>query len=261
MTRYVNELGQIAPEIYGCCDRKNHCGYNNRPDSNTKPSPIKVPPPLPISYTDPGMVNKDYKHNNLYLFLKNKFGSQEANKACKMYEIGSSEHWPMSTIFWFKDIEMRYRGGMIIKYNTNGKRVREPFSHNTYVHKALKMQGYNYSMCLFGEHLVKSSVKTIAIVEAPKSAIIGNIMWPDYLWIATNGLTTLQPYFLEPLKGRDIVLFPDKQPDEFSEQTQWIKDYWIKKIPSLQKICKSVTIFDPLYDTKEGTDIADILID
>lgn len=257
--RYINQDGNLAPEQFGCCDRKNSCGYINRPGKETTPTKTHVPPPQPISFTPITKVNKNYKDNNLYLFLKQKFGAQETNLVCKKYEIGSSNHWPKSTIFWFKDVEKRYRGGMIILYNSEtGKRIRDPFPHNTYVHKAEKYPEYNYSMCLFGEHLI-SKDKKIGVVEAPKTALILSIVWPEYTWVATNGLTTLQPYFLKPLEGLDIVLFPDKQPDEFTEKNKWVKDYWENKIPELSKICKSVKLFQGLFSEKEGTDLADII--
>lgn len=257
LVRYVNEEGCVAPMQYGCCDRKNHCGYNVRPGNII--SNEKIPPLPPVSYTPKELVNKEYKKNNLYTYLRKRFGAQQVNRVMQEYEVGSSNHWPNSTIFWFKDSYQRYRGGMIIQYGIDGKRVRIPFNHNTYVHKAMKMKDYNYNMCLFGEHLVPGSSKTIGIVEAPKTALIASIVWPEYLWIATNGLTTLQPYFLTPLEGRDIVLFPDKQPDEFNDNTIRIKDYWEKKIPDISKICKSVNIFNSLFDEKEGTDIADLI--
>ncbi len=260
-SRYVSDKGEIAPEEFGLCDRVNHCGYNKRPGREVK-AREKLPPPIPTSYTKQAVVDKtlQYRQNRLYGHIKGNFGAQQTNRVFEDYIVGSSQHWEGSTLFWFKDIEQRFRGGMIVQYGENGKRVREPFPHNTWHHKATKNTKYNYNLCLYGEHLIpKYPEKVIAIVEAPKTCLIASLEWPQYLWIATNGLTTLQDYFLAPVKDRDVILFPDRQPDEFNDKTIRIKDYWKRQVPKIKKIARSVRVFEGLFDSEEGTDIADII--
>jgi len=52
---------------------------------------------------------------------------------------------------------------------TTGKRVKEPFNHITWVHKALKQPDFNLKQCLFGEHLLQDKTKPVAIVESEKN--------------------------------------------------------------------------------------------
>lgn len=64
----------------------------------------------------------------------------------------------------------------------------------------------------FGTHLLASDTsKPIAIVESEKSAIIGTLFMPSYIWIATAGATNLSPDRMEAdaLRGRELHIFPD----------------------------------------------------
>lgn len=51
--------------------------------------------------------------------------------------------------------------------------------------------------------------KSIALVEAEKTAVIMSEAYPQYLWLASGGLNQLQPDKFRPLRGRNLVLFPD----------------------------------------------------
>ena len=62
---------------------------------------------------------------------------------------------------------------------------------------------------LFGLHLLGGGSLAIAVVEAEKTAVIMSERFPDYLWLATGGLTELTAVKLFPLRGRKIILFPD----------------------------------------------------
>lgn len=258
LCRYVNENNAVAPMPFGKCDRVYSCCYMALPKQEVK---IKeyIPPPKPIDYTSKEIVMPTLtRKNNLYLSLKEIYGAQRTNKVFRDYEVGSSNHWKGATLFWFKDYDFRYRGGMIVLYE-GCKRVREPFPHHTWEH-SLRDKSYNFKLCLYGEHLLKTSTNPVGVVEAPKSALICALEMPQYTWVATNGLTTLQDYNMTAVKGRDVWLFPDRQPDEFPENMLWLKDYWKKKVPQIAKIAKSVNIFEGLNGYREGTDMADLFI-
>lgn len=66
--------------------------------------------------------------------------------------------------------------------------------------------------CLFGEHLIRDSPSsTIALVESPKNAIIGALYMPDYLWVAAGNASQISGEgILEPLRGRDVIVYPDR---------------------------------------------------
>ena len=84
--------------------------------------------------------------------------------------------------------------------------------------------------CLFGTHqlseelIVKSeefaTARTIAVVEAEKTAVIMSAHYPQYLWLAAGGLTELTAQKLFPLRRHHIVLFPDTDPDQ-TAYTRW----------------------------------------
>ena len=55
--------------------------------------------------------------------------------------------------------------------------------------------------------------RTVAIVEAEKSAVILSELYPQYLWLAAGGMSELQvPKFL-PLQHYRVILFPDTDPE------------------------------------------------
>ena len=55
--------------------------------------------------------------------------------------------------------------------------------------------------------------KTIAVVEAEKTAVIMSEVKPEYVWMATGGKTELNVAKLRPLAGHRIILFPDTDED------------------------------------------------
>ena len=70
-------------------------------------------------------------------------------------------------------------------------------------------QDWTLSQCLFGEHLLtKYPEKTVALVEAEKTAVICAGFFPDYVWLATGGKSQLNER-LNVLKGRKVVAYPD----------------------------------------------------
>lgn len=81
---------------------------------------------------------------------------------------------------------------------------------------ATYLQNDGFVTCYFGEHLLnKYPANPVALVEAPKTAIIGTLYFgfPDnptnFLWLATYNLTSLSAEKCKVLKGRDVYLFPD----------------------------------------------------
>ena len=64
--------------------------------------------------------------------------------------------------------------------------------------------------CLFGLHLINDDPdKPVAIVESEKSALIMSMARPEYLWMACGSLNNFNERFLEPLRERFIIGFPD----------------------------------------------------
>jgi hypothetical protein len=179
-------------------------------DPHKRVREIPCLPPKPASFIDPQHLSaslKGYEHNNFVLFLESRFGKTIAMEAVKTYKIGTSKKWLGANIFWQIDVQDRIRSGKIMLYDSStGKRQNK----NSWVHSVLKLEDYNLNQCLFGSHLLKSdSVKHVAIVESEKTAIIGNIIKPEYIWLATGGKSNLRPDRFRSLKNRNVFLFPD----------------------------------------------------
>jgi hypothetical protein len=91
----------------------------------------------------------------------------------------------------------------------------------------------------------------IAIVESEKTAIIMNLILPQYIWLATGGKQNLKQSLLLPIKSKDITLFPDKT--EFED--------WNKISKQLQQNGFNIKCSN-LIETKNicnGLDLADLL--
>ena len=139
---------------------------------------------------------------------------------------------------------------------TTGKRVKEPFNHISWVHKALKQPEFELRQCLFGEHLIKHDLfKPVAIVESEKTAVIASVYLPQFIWLAVGSLTNLNAEKCSILKGRTVTLFPDL--NGFQK--------WNSKAKELSHLAK-FTVSDLLErkateaERKQGLDLADYLL-
>ena len=116
-TFYIDtETNQRINDRVGRCNRESNCGYHYTPkqyfqDNNisfdtTQPEKIRQAPPKPEpSFIDPELFKQSlagYKMNNFITFLKIIFGDEITSQLIAKYFIGSSKHWPGSTIFWEK---------------------------------------------------------------------------------------------------------------------------------------------------------------
>ena len=55
--------------------------------------------------------------------------------------------------------------------------------------------------------------RTVAIVEAEKSAVILSELYPQYTWLAAGGMNELQVSKFLPLQNYQVILFPDTDPE------------------------------------------------
>ena len=274
--RYIDTTtGSHLADHVGRCDREDSCAYHLTPNEffsregtttkathatkppQQKPEP-KPEPQLPPSSIDPCILQAtlaQYNSNNFCRWLCSIFGQQRAFQLTATYRIGTSKHWPGATIFWQIDQHHNIRSGKIMLYNPQtGKRIRHPFNHITWVHKALNLHPYHLHQCLFGEHLLTTHPKKpVAIVESEKTAIIAAGFIPDYLWLATAGKGNLNPEKLKPLYHRHVKLYPDLGACE----------KWQTIAASLPNVTVS-TILEQratLPDRTQGLDLADYLLD
>jgi len=152
--------------------------------------------------------------DNFTQFLYDNFETNKVIKALSNYFItGTNKKWSKSTIFWQIDEKEKIRGAKVMKYDKHtGKRIKEPYNHIGWLHSILKIKDFNLEQCLFGLHQITSEPDkyTIAIVESEKTAVIMSILMPEYVWMATGGKGNLNLERLQPLKNKDVILYPDK---------------------------------------------------
>ena len=250
--------GERLPEQYGKCEKINTCSYHKYPslgelkglDIPTQPKRENKPLEV-IKFIDKKIflsTLKHYENNNFTCWLMNNFPDR-AEKAINKYTIGTAKDG--STIFWNLDQKGNVKTGKVIKYLNNGKRDRNTFP--SWVHSKMKLPG-TYKPCLFGANLIKEYPlnTTICLIEAEKGAIIGSILYPEYLWLATGGAKSLTIEKAESIRGRNIIILPDA---DLAGREGAIRN---KKL--LEQIICRVEILDLFPGLNDGSDLADLEI-
>jgi len=272
-SRYIDtETGDHLATYVGRCERLDKCGYHFTPKQYFEANPEKkvvpantcqqIPKPVkPFSLIPTGLFKaslKQYDQNNFTHFLLGLFGDELTRNLIAKYFIGTSKHWPGSTVFWQIDTMGRIRSGKIMLYNSDsGKRVKQPFNHISWVHSVMKIPDFELKQCFFGEHLLtREPLLPVGIVESEKTAIIAAGYLPEMIWLAAGnkeGLSNMDK--CRVLQRRKVVLFPDLNAFKL----------WSKKADPLTVIA-SVKVSN-LLETKatpdekqNGLDLADYLI-
>lgn len=220
--RYVDiSTGELLPEQFGRCDRAVNCAYHLNPykngfekESQDNWTPPPPEPPKPPSYINPQILKASlqaYEQNNFVIWLNSILDQTTVRELVRKFRVGTSKHWPGATVFWQIDSKGRIHSGKIMLYDqATGKRIKEPFSHITWSHKAMKLENFNLNQCYFGLHQVISEPnKPIALVESEKTAIIASAYLPKFTWLAVGSLTNLNIEKFAPLNGKKVVLYPD----------------------------------------------------
>lgn len=283
LVRYINtETGEYLPGMYGRCDREINCGYHVGPKEYFRNESLSKPNIGKLTFANrenlrklhirnlkkPEIQNEfscipqdifqrsrtAYEGNSFVRYLLTIFNSRTVSDLIARYHIGTSKHWLGSAVFWQIDQQGRIRTGKIMQYSpSTGKRVKKPFNHIAWVHKALKLPDFTLQQCLFGSHLTDGNTKPLAVVESEKTAIIASIYLPEFIWLATGGLSNLNKQNIEALKGREIVLFPDLGAfDKWSEKA--------KELPGTVRVSDYLENNASEADRQQGYDIADYLI-
>lgn len=277
-SRYIDTDKNIKfPDHVGRCNRENNCGYHFTPKQYFEQNPEKAKlirdfspshknvsqqKPMPVSFIDESIVNRSltrYDQNKLCQFLTSVLGIQKSLKLMNQYKVGTANYWPGATIFWQTDSSGKVRTGKIMLYDpSNGRRIKQPHNHISWVHSMFGGDEFNLKQCFFGEHLLnQKKTLSVAIVESEKSALIASCYLPEFCWIASGGkYGCFRDENLNVLEGRKIVLFPDLG----------AFDQWSLKANHMQVLGYEVEIFDYLernasdQQRREGYDIADFLL-
>ncbi len=249
---YINSIsGEVMPD-YGLCDRKNSCGFSCYPESEATNNPVKredTPPPI-RNFVHPDIVKQTmryYETNTLYNYLITIFGYDQVKKVFNIYCVGTGKY--SATIFWYMNIGRKFYNGKKITYKTDGHRNKNfvPF----YLFKAAE----GYGQCFFGEHLLsfdEDRSMIVNMVESEKSAIIGSICEPKFIWLACGGANGLTEEKIKVLKGRVVNLFPDCDTAG--------REAYGKKVPIMNKAGINTSLCDLNKSLDDGSDYADLQI-
>ncbi|WP_456424766.1 DUF6371 domain-containing protein [Lutibacter sp.] len=254
--RFINnETNEYLDYRFGRCDRESSCGYFVKPTGNIISEKLNFQPLQikPMSTIDKSIIVTTlnyYNKNYLFKFLIKFFNKELVQATFLKYYVGNSKKWDGATVFYQIDNNLKCRTGKIMLYNIIGKRVKKPYNHITWVHKALKLEHFNLKQCLFGLHLAKNNKQVIGLVESEKTALTMNLFLPDYLWIATGSKQNLKEEMLNPIKQFNIIAYPDK-----SEFNDWNKKCNLLKGKGFKIICSNLV---EKSTTIKGADLADI---
>lgn len=276
-TKYIDiETSEYLNDRVGRCDKIDKCGYHYKPkqyfdDTNIlttiyKPATTKRTTKQKLMFTIPN-IDQDksltnYDNNNFALILMKLFDYVEAVRLLTLFEIGTSNKWNGSNIFWQIDEYGIVRTGKIMLYNTETyKRVKEPYNHISWVHTdIINEDTHEIKQCFFGLHQLyfeTNKTKTIGIVESEKSAIICSHFMPKLIWLAAGNINGLSIDKFNVLKGKNVILFPDlnKGYDIWQQKANEFKA--IANI-SVSNYLKSVATAE---DIKNGLDLVDYLLE
>lgn len=216
----------------------------------------KATEPIKPSFHNLELLDKMYFENpqidNLTEYLKQTFSKDEVFNAKQNYFItGTNYFWNNATVFWQVNSKEKIQCAKIMLYDKlTGKRVKEPYNHINWLHKAIKEPNFNINQCLFGLHRVNEDyLKTIAIVESEKTAIVMSIFLPEFIWLATGSKGNFKFELLKPLKKRNVIAFPDK--GEYNN--------WLDKATDLNALGYKISVSEILEQTnfENGFDLAD----
>ena len=232
-------------------------------DEWKRPITPSVIEPNFIEETTVQQTLKQYDENNFTRFLKTTFHNDTAvlNDVIKRFSIGTAKG--NKTIFWQRDTKGNFRTGQIMLYNPITGNRNKDIKPN-WVHTFLKLQNFHLVQCFYGESQLLNDSKTVAIVEAPKTAAIMTPIEPRYTWIATGGATQLKAAKCEILKGKKIVLYPDLGKfDEWTLKAKELKNDLgldIRVSDFLESYVSKMAEDEKNEHIKNGFDIADYAI-
>lgn len=167
--------------------------------------------------------------NNLLQFLRKNYNPKLVEDAKEVYAISTSNDG--GTMFWNINKELLIQKLKIVYYDENGRRKNQfkvPYKNED-----------GYVSCLFGEHLLGYNCnldRIVILVESEKTAIIGYMLLPKYIWLAYGGCNGLTNEKTHVLKGFKVLITPD-----MSENAVAIA---IKKVAELRQNDIDIKLWD-----------------
>jgi len=257
---------------------------------NWKPYKAK-PTPKPETVFIPVEVFKEtrkgYERNifiqNLLSRVSFPFEAKDVEKVISLYHLGTVQNGYRTgaITFPFIDKNNNVRTIQVKQFDQTNHTTGTDFLHsiiekhctrkNKSIHSWLEAYNKNETKvsCLFGEHLLsKFPHNPITLVEAPKTAVYGTLYFgfpeqpENFLWLAVYNLSSLNFCKCQPLKGRNVYLFPDLSKDGKAFEL------WSSKAKEIETRLPGTkfTVSDLLErkaterEKEQGLDLADFLI-
>lgn len=168
--------------------------------------------------------------------------------AALRYRLGCSKD--DAVIYWQIDQLGLIHDGKLMWYGPDCHRLKHRnatwVSHLLKRHYGVPDDCFQSSHCFFGTHLLRQSnayvgsngPPTVAIVEAEKSAVILSEKYPQYIWLASGGMSEVQAVKFFPLRHYKVILLPDTDLDQ-TAFTRWydaaqavmVSPYWPNNNP------------------------------
>ena len=245
------ESGEVLEEK-GRCDRQAKCGYYAPIDSN----------PISKFINRNKVAEKPFKMpsaESLHEYQWDKLGLLKALTSCFGLWLVSLAGQDLTerALIWF-DIG-RYEGGVIFPcFNSFGRLVRFKFMRYQGNGKRTKYVSYipkgHYDRGLFGFQHV-ADAEEVHIVESEKSAVLGFLAYYKKhgkysCWIATGGANGLTMQYIDKLKGKRCILYPDC---DTAGRDSFLKYY--------AKLVDNAKFIDIAPDREDGYDIADLILE
>ena len=270
---------------------------DNVPVNYTPPPPRPKPKPLPTWVMPRRLVAAriDNQGDTFCTWVRHLPWAPEqrarVEEMLKLYCVGHAtvrQEWNHQehhfTVFWQIDAAGNPRTGHYMKYQANGKRIKDKKVYNTdWFHAILSRHWdaekretsyeapypypdiYNPAthtarQCLFGEHLLNRYPNApVCIVESETTAVLMAIAYGNHqlqVWMACSGIGNLTRDKLKPIidQRRRIILYPDKDG----------VDDWREKASLLEydRIVIDTRAIDQWWKPEDGpkADIADVVI-
>lgn len=221
---------------------------------------------------------KDYEKNTFVQNILKHAPAEDIEKVISLYRLGTigQGNRAGAVTFPFIDVAGNIRTIQAKQFDKSNHTTSTDFVHSiiarhyTNIGKQFPpwLQEYTgnekFVSCLFGEHLLnKFPANPVALVEAPKTAIIGTLYYglpgtpTDLLWLAVYNKSSLTLDKCKALKGRKVVLFPDLNAfDEWHKKSLELS----AKLPGTRFVVSDILEKNAsVAERKDALDLADYL--
>ena len=169
------------------------------------------------------MWHKALSTNSLFcqaLVANGILSERQMQRAARRYRLGATRQG--GVIFWQIDQHEEIYDGKVMYYlpDCHRDKAHKPDWVGSILSRRHHWGKMSSRHCFFGLHLLCHTdltdhtdylcpAETICVVEAEKTAVILSEIYPQYLWLASGGLTQLQLDKFRPLRGHHLILYPD----------------------------------------------------